>query len=391
MPAMTHAPLPTVRNLVAALANPALPDSKLSAPWRRSGDVAFWFSRSAWSLLAIAQWRQLLTHQTEITVWLPDFFCNVSLTPLRRMEALLRFYPITDQMVPDLNACKGMVHERCPDLFVLVHFFGQPILADSATAFCRETGAWLVEDAAHVLRPMTGIGEYGDCVLYSPHKLLPIPDGAVMVVRENGPAHLIDQTSAMEAFQNVYCSLLNTPGFSHRPAGLWLVKRVLQIFGVRSWWHTSTPFLLDVIPDGHRLIHPKMNPLSKRLLSGLLGSLDTVANLRWQNRLMWENLLSKSNSIQAAIWSTSDDFPPYLAGFTFHDETLAEKIFLHWQRAGLPITTWPDIPPEVLDQPQRHRRALQIRKTRIYLAVHQTLDARQISACGQRLFERETD
>jgi hypothetical protein len=80
MPALTYVPLPTARNLVAALVNQTLPDNELSAPWRRSGDEAFWFSLSAWSLLAIAQWRQCLTGQPSITVWLPDFFCNSSLS-----------------------------------------------------------------------------------------------------------------------------------------------------------------------------------------------------------------------------------------------------------------------------------------------------------------------
>jgi hypothetical protein len=48
--------------------------------------------------------------------------------------------------------------------------------------------AWLIEDAVHALRPVRGIGASGDFVLYSPHKHLPIPDGAVLVVRGDGPA-----------------------------------------------------------------------------------------------------------------------------------------------------------------------------------------------------------
>jgi dTDP-4-amino-4,6-dideoxygalactose transaminase len=57
-----------------------------------------------------------------------------------------------------------------PSIYLLlVHFFGQPAPAEGATALCRETGALLIEDAAHPLRPITGMGEYGDCVLYSQH------------------------------------------------------------------------------------------------------------------------------------------------------------------------------------------------------------------------------
>jgi dTDP-4-amino-4,6-dideoxygalactose transaminase len=301
------------------------------------------------------------------------------------MGAQLRFYPITDQMAPDLNACRTLADETRPDLFVLVHYFGWPAPAESAAAFCRETGAWLIEDAAHALRPITGIGECGDCVLYSPHKHLSTPDGAVLVVRKNGPARLTDQAAAMVAFKDVYSFLINTPGFSHQAAGLWLVKRVLQRMGVRSPRQSIAHFLTDTDTTNTGLAHPQMSPLARRLLSRLLDSLDAVAHLRRQNKLMWENLLSKTNSIQAAIWSTSDDFTPYLAGFAFHDVMLAEKVFLQWQCTGLPATTWPDLPPEVSAQKERHRNALILRKTRIYLPVHQSLDHQGITDCIRNL------
>jgi dTDP-4-amino-4,6-dideoxygalactose transaminase len=385
MPVLTHVPLPTGKNLVAALVNPALPENELSAPWQRFGDVAFWFSRSAWSLLAIAQWRQRLTGQPSISVWLPDFFCNSSLTPLRGMGVQLKFYSLTDQMAPDLDACRTLAGEKRPDLFVLVHYFGRPTPAEGAMAFCRENGAWLIEDAAHVLKPITGIGEYGDCVLYSPHKHLPIPDGAVLVVRENGPAKLASQPSALAVLQEVYRSLLNASVFSHQSAWFWLVKRVLQRLGVRALRRPITQFLTDTDTNNTGLARPQMSLLARRLLSHLLDSLDTVAHLRQRNRLLWDTVLAETNPFQLLMWPESGAYTPYLAGFACHDEALAEKVFLKWQQTGLPVTTWPDLPPEVFGQRDRHRKALQLRKTRIYLPVHQSLDHHQIIECIRNL------
>lgn len=382
MPILTHAPLPTGRNLVAALLNPRLTDIELAAPWCRSGDQSFWFSRSAWSLLAIAKWRQRVMGKTSITVWLPDFFCNSSLAPLRTMGAQLQFYPINLKMEPDIEVCRAMTNEPHPDLFVLVHFFGQPTPAADASMFCRETGAWLIEDAAHVLRPVAGIGEFGDCVLYSPHKHLPIPDGAVMVVRKTGPGQLTNQSTAFSAFQDVSCSLLNTPGFSHHLSGLWLAKRVLQRMGVRAWHRSITPFLIDAEPFSSRREHPKMSLLARHLLSGLIDSLNTVVDLRRQNRLLWNQVLARANPSQAEIWPVAGECTPYLAGFTFDEEALAEEVFLRCQRAGLPVTTWPDLPPEVSVQKDCYRNALLLRKTRIYLPVHQSLDHSQITDCA---------
>ena len=41
----------------------------------------------------------------------------------------------------------------------------------------------MVEDAAHVLIPDMDIGSYGEFTFYSPHKLLAIPDGSVLIQR----------------------------------------------------------------------------------------------------------------------------------------------------------------------------------------------------------------
>jgi len=69
-------------------------------------------------------------------------------------------YPINQNLEPDYDACRALskVH---PDIFVLVHYFGKPTFAAPTKDFCTKHNAWLLEDAAHVLRPITGVGKYG--------------------------------------------------------------------------------------------------------------------------------------------------------------------------------------------------------------------------------------
>ena len=40
-----------------------------------------------------------------------------------------------------------------------------------------------VEDGAHVLIPQQDIGSHGEFTFYSPHKLLAIPDGSILIQR----------------------------------------------------------------------------------------------------------------------------------------------------------------------------------------------------------------
>ena len=122
--------------------------------------MAGWFSRSAWSLVRVALWRQQETQSNDNIVWIPDYFCNSSLMPLRAFNVKLVFYPVNQKLEPDYKACRNLAENNPPDLFILVHYFGCPTPAAPAKDFCIKHNAWLLEDAAHVVRPVSGVGKY---------------------------------------------------------------------------------------------------------------------------------------------------------------------------------------------------------------------------------------
>jgi hypothetical protein len=135
--------LPTWSSLWRSAFNTPVAGHSLGEIWCRSGDEAFWFSRSAWSMAIVAYWRQRIAKRIGVTVWIPDFFCNASLVPLRRMGARLVFYSVTNRLQPDYEACAVLARQQPPDVFVLVHYFGQPRPAKDAAAFfvgSRELG-----------------------------------------------------------------------------------------------------------------------------------------------------------------------------------------------------------------------------------------------------------
>ena len=45
----------------------------------------------------------------------------------------------------------------------------------------------------HVRRPISGVGKYGDFIIYNPHKLLPVPDGAVLIIRPGVPGQFYSE------------------------------------------------------------------------------------------------------------------------------------------------------------------------------------------------------
>lgn len=384
----TLAPLLEWGDLFAAILPTNVQDDELAVAWCRAGEQAFWFSRSSWSLAVIARWRQQLTHKKCVTVWIPDFFCNASLSPLRETGVDLVFYPVTDQMAPDLDFFTDIAGKPIPDLVVLTHYFGQPAATGPIAAFCKEQGAWLIEDAAHVLQPMPGIGEAGDCVLYSPHKHLPIPNGAVLVVRQGGPSQLAVQGQSMSVLRGIRATVLISPGYPSQQAFLWLAKRVLQRLGLRSL-PLAAGNRVKVESEAPKISHPRMSSLARRLLIHLKDRLKEVACLREQHTQDWCHTLA-SVGLEGTIKPLMAKSTPYLAGFFCKQGDGAEILFERLQRAGLPVTTWPDLPPEVAGRVEVHRSAIALRQNLFYLPVHQTLNLREIHACGDRLLTTST-
>ena len=230
-----QAPLPSFHDLMRGVFSSPPDEKMLAQPWVRDGDSSFWFSRSAWSLYAVAEWRKRITKASHLTIWIPDFFCNESLALLRESGASLYFYSVGGDGYPQIEQFENLISKGKPDLVLLVHYFGVPIVCSELVLLCKQQGAWLVEDAAHVLQPVAGVGEHGDCILYSPHKHLAIPDGALLVVREEGPTSIVMKE---ERTRKLLHKVLIESGVdgkrSTSSSYLWLFKRLLQMMGVRG-------------------------------------------------------------------------------------------------------------------------------------------------------------
>lgn len=341
-------PLPGWSSLLALAGRAPAPDA-VAAPWRLSGDGAAWHSRSAWSLAALAG-RLAAELGRPAVFWLPDYFCDGSLGPLRRAGARIAFYPIAEDFAARLSEPGDQPR---PDAVVLVHFFGRPSDAEAARRFCDGLGAVLIEDAAHVLKPGPRVGRWGDWVLYSPHKLLAVPDGALLVAR-----HPPAPVAPAGAF----------------PSPLpWLVKRLVR--------KLVPPALLPKGPGGparHRddpapgslAATPSMSPLALRLLSAA-PSLDAVAAERRRNAARLATALAALPGWSPAFSLADEDVIPYRLVMRCQSPELAERRYQSFRRAGIPVESWPDLAPEVKADPGRHRAALALRATVICFPVHQ--------------------
>jgi hypothetical protein len=348
---ITGAPLPAWSDFAALLGRRPDP-ARLAEPWLKEGDRAVWFSRSAWSLAALAEAAQARLGRPAV-VALPGLFCDSSLGPLRRTGARIQFYPVAETLDPDWPNCAPC------DLFVLVHAFGRPADAATARAACADWDALLVEDCTHALLPAAGIGDTGDACLWSPHKLLPAPQGGLLALRSADAA---------------------APQGPAPPLLSWLAKRLAQkLLPGRLLPDPArrgpARFEDDPAPAGLALTPAPGRAALKLLGRAIDGARVAAAKRRTLGHRLLEVLAMRPG------WSPLFDpatITPYRLVMRCDAPDIAAARYQRYRQAGVPVESWPDLPAEVRADSARQRTALHLRATLLCFPVHQGLNAGEV-------------
>lgn len=387
---MTHVPLPDFKLLLSALLPAYKTREEITKKWHEENEKAILLSRSSWSMALIALLRLQSNPDKELVVWIPDLFCNESLIQLRQIGVRFVFYQVTEKMLPDMQLFKELLADGQPDILFFVHYFGRPTPAAELREFCKKNHTWLVEDAAHVLTPVRGIGIAGDFVLYSPHKHLPIPDGAVLVFRKNGPSKFLDEQinlfSSTENIEQLLFELkkslrVKKAGYFNRRILIWVLKRIVQKTGVVQSNSGLISFFEIPTMVSKSLIDADISSLSVRLLSKLVFQLNDIALVRQQNQLLWDELINRSTFLNAKVKfperPSFREWTPYMASYILESGE-EENLYKELSRQFFPVSTWPDLPHEVISSKEKHINAWNLRHGLIYLPVHQSIALRRL-------------
>ena len=102
----THLPLPEWKVLAAGLSfwSRKTPDD-IPFPEVDAQLVSGWLSKSAWSFALIANWKRQQLGGNAPVVWVPDFFCDSSLAPMRASGATIQHYAINEFWSQILPIC----------------------------------------------------------------------------------------------------------------------------------------------------------------------------------------------------------------------------------------------------------------------------------------------
>jgi perosamine synthetase len=348
--------------------------------WRTdTTQVAQVFWRGSFAMAAGVETVRKAARSDRVTVWIPGYFCDEALDPLRRLPVDLRFYPVLEDLSPDWSAISER-HAELPSaqILVLVHYFGFPNATNQAKIFCRQHNLVLLEDSAHVLRPAGGIGN-GDLSIFSPWKILAVPSGGILVTSQELANHLpsapLDQRGEKQTIH-------------------WLAKRLTQKVLVPfhiPWHRVRKVHQQDLSPERTNNVattpgneNPTgCNPFDLRLLSVMWQDMSNVIEQRRRN---YQNLLIWSKHIVGAcplFDQLPDDVCPY--AFPMLVERGSANMVAKLQSQGIPASQWPDLSPEVLAAGGNHQTSIHLFERLLLLPVHQSLTPRQINLVGRKL------
>ena len=291
-------------------------------------------------------------------IWVPSYFCEETLIPLRSNQIKIHFYPVEERLAPDFDYIqRNLKDQTLPTCFLLVHYFGFPNCTEESYRFCIENNLILIEDAAHVLELGPGeIGSRGEAIILSPRKLLAVPEGGLLLLRTYKK---IPPPQAAP--------------FPYRWVAKNLVKEFLRFLGIGNGLVASKRQnnLKKYDTDKFESSGIKtLGPFATHILIRAFKDIEPAREKRYRNYQRLIQLL-KETSHEELIFRK--DLP---AGCTPYALILRDKnqntMITRLQRFGIPAYSWPTLPPEVLGN-SKYEMANQLKQSLIFLPCHQDL------------------
>jgi hypothetical protein len=208
---------------------------KSREPFLAHSRVAY-FGSGREALISLAQ---ALSLGPDCCVLLPAYMPEGVFRPFDVYRCRIVRYPVDENLDPIWDVLEDLLAQERPALAVLIHYFGLEKDAARFGRLCRRCGTAMLEDMAHILPgPNCSAGRDGDYVLYSPTKVVGVPDGGILVCR-SANANLREVHFRFSTRRIFYLcqqiSLLIIATLARRiPAGPWL-----------SWLLRLTAPLLD--------------------------------------------------------------------------------------------------------------------------------------------------
>jgi perosamine synthetase len=309
------------------------------------------------------------------TVLVPAYHHGNEVRAIRAAGASIKFYPITRNLQPDLDALRRLCGADTRALFV-IHYLGWPQPMKELTAFCREQGLLLIEDCALALLSEPAgqpLGSFGDYAVYCLYKTLPVPHGGL----------LVQSGRALEALTGLELVPCNLTSLASRSMDLMLQRLRSRSNGLggslmklkRMIGHVLSAAGMERLPIGDTgfdmgSVNVGMSPLASWLLTRC--DYNAIRRQRRDNFLrLRDGLAGRATLVHAELGEGV--CPLFFPILVPHKRSAAEAL---WQRGIEAVEFWNEGDPEA--DGTRFPYAQFLRDHLLELPLHQDVTSAQV-------------
>lgn len=264
----------------------------------------------------------LLLHLKPGTFWLPAYCCTSLAEAAANTNAILRFFPLTPDLSPDTAYLEK--HLSPGDAVLAIDYFGRNPSKDFIAFSKQQKAIHWIEDRAQSLLPAAK--PWGDFTLYTPRKLLGVPNGGIVVgITKKLPAQAPQDSP---------------------PNADFIIPSLLR-YEDKAEAHNTVWYQANVAAESAMTVS---NAPMSRISHYILQHLDVRSII--QKRKENYAVLMKHLAKHALLPESDNDFVPF--GFPIHVQDRRKTASALHSQAVFAAHHWPELPSPQAEFPKEH-------------------------------------
>ena len=358
---MLVSPIPSMRRIL-------LPKEIKDYYWKNS----IFTSRSGVSIRLIIDAYREVSKKDKIRISIPSYFCAETEAEFSDKTVDILRYPILENFEPDWKYIKGEDVFKDTDIFIFVHFFGEYHDINRARIFCDNNNSILIEDCAHALYKYGKMGQKGDFVLFSPHKLLGLMDGAVVqcnINKENEKIYIFLQNKNISPQKTI-------------EAIKWKSKKVIQkiVRRSRNTNYSYREHYLEVYDKTSRIA---ISDTSYNIIKTFDETeLKEIAYRRRENLKLMNYVIEKICPDILEMTSEKNE-SPFFAVYSLEKVKNKEEVISKIKDKGIEVLFWPSLSP-IIKSGEQFAITRKYSKELFMVPIHQDIHMEEIAKYAEK-------